>query len=555
MLVWVHCFYQKYLHGLIALFVFIGSGLRTEVEAWTYNYSTTPNRSWNAARQWCRQHFTDMVAIQNQKEISYLNEYLPKNSKYYWIGIRKINDKWTWIGTNKILTAEAENWAKGEPNNKGTSSDCVEMYIKRDLDTAKWNDQNCNSKKGALCYTASCAEDSCSVHADCEETIGNYTCKCHPGFQGPRCEEAVACDMLEAPEWGQLQCADMHGSFRFNSSCTFNCTQGFSLMGAWNLQCQASGSWDSDPPSCQVVKCPQLTSVPARGSMNCFNPIEPQSFNSTCEFSCEEGFNIIGSTSIQCDFRGLWTNGIPTCKARQCDALTAPLHGNLHCSHPHEDFSYNSSCSVSCEEGFLLNGTASIQCTSLGVWTESPPSCQGDSPHMLRYSLSAGSGCSGAEGLFSAVPAQQCDALTAPLHGNLHCSHPHEDFSYNSSCSVSCEEGFLLNGTASIQCTSLGVWTQPLPLCQARQCLPLVAPERSQMNCSHPHSLFSFGSRCELGCEEGFVLQGAPTLQCTESGLWSHTAPSCQDTACLLLVAVVELRVCFLLFQLDSAMH
>ena len=76
----------------------------------------------------------------------------------------------------------------------------------------------------------------------------------------------------------------------------------------------------------------------------------------------------------------------------------------------------------------------------------------------------------GSEGLFSAVPAQQCNVLTAPLHGSLHCFHPHEEFSFNSSCNMSCEEGFLLYGTDSTQCTSIGVWTEPPPFCLGNYC-------------------------------------------------------------------------------------
>uniref|UniRef100_A0AAR2JK91 C-type lectin domain-containing protein n=1 Tax=Pygocentrus nattereri TaxID=42514 RepID=A0AAR2JK91_PYGNA len=74
-------------------------------------------------------------------------------SGYYWIGLRKINNSWTWVGTSKKLTEEAKNWAKGEPNNGRNNEDCVEIYIKREKDEGKWNDESCKKKKTALCYT------------------------------------------------------------------------------------------------------------------------------------------------------------------------------------------------------------------------------------------------------------------------------------------------------------------------------------------------------------------------------------------------------------------
>lgn len=115
--------------------------------------------TWQTARDWCQQHYTDMVAIQNQEEIEHLNNWLPFKPTYYWIGIRKIDGAWTWVGTKKTLTAEATNWAVGEPNNgkKGgknfINENCVEMYIKRNVQPGKWNDERCNKKKTALCYT------------------------------------------------------------------------------------------------------------------------------------------------------------------------------------------------------------------------------------------------------------------------------------------------------------------------------------------------------------------------------------------------------------------
>ncbi|KAJ8387148.1 hypothetical protein AAFF_G00159600 [Aldrovandia affinis] len=122
MLLWAYCLCKKCHLGLLIALFSLGYDLTadTGVQAWTYHYSIRPNRDWNSARQWCLQHYTDMVAIQNQREIAYLNENLPKNRYYYWIGIRKLDGVWTWVGTNKTLTLESENWAKGEPNNRGT---------------------------------------------------------------------------------------------------------------------------------------------------------------------------------------------------------------------------------------------------------------------------------------------------------------------------------------------------------------------------------------------------------------------------------------------------
>lgn len=128
------------------------------VYCWSY-HASNDTMNWESARKWCREHFTDMVAIQNQEEIEHLKTLLPRRRGYYWIGIRKVNNVWTWVGTNKPLTKEAENWATNEPNNgdrlqtSSQAEDCVEMYIKREVDEGKWNDERCSKSKTALCYT------------------------------------------------------------------------------------------------------------------------------------------------------------------------------------------------------------------------------------------------------------------------------------------------------------------------------------------------------------------------------------------------------------------
>ncbi|CAL8253561.1 unnamed protein product [Merluccius merluccius] len=172
------------------------------VAGWSYFYSNT-TMDWKSARQWCRNHYTDMVAIQNQQEIEHLNSWLPRQPTYYWIGIRKVDNVWTWVGTNKSLTDQATNWATGEPNNAndgqgdGINEDCVEMYIKRESQAGKWNDEKCVKPKTALCYAAACKNDSC-VHGECVEMINSHKCQYRQGFYGDKCEQGPvgACDCV-----------------------------------------------------------------------------------------------------------------------------------------------------------------------------------------------------------------------------------------------------------------------------------------------------------------------------------------------------------------------
>ncbi|XP_045308947.1 L-selectin [Leopardus geoffroyi] len=285
---------------------------RHGTDCWTYHYSETP-MNWAKARKFCQENYTDLVAIQNKGEIEYLEQTLPFSRYYYWIGIRKVRGTWTWVGTNKSLTKEAENWGRGEPNNKKSKEDCVEIYIKRAKDAGKWNDDSCHKQKTALCYTASCQPSSCSNHGECVETINNYTCNCDVGYYGPQCQFVVQCEPLEAPDLGTMDCSHPVGTFSFSSQCTFNCSKGTDLIGVEETTCGPFGNWSSLEPTCQTISCKPLM-APDLGTMDCSHPLANFSFTSTCTFNCLEGTELIGERKIICGPSGIWSSPSPICQ-------------------------------------------------------------------------------------------------------------------------------------------------------------------------------------------------------------------------------------------------
>ncbi|XP_053892636.1 P-selectin-like isoform X5 [Malaclemys terrapin pileata] len=504
-------------------------GTQMEVGAWTYHYGNKSDYSWELARNFCRSFYTDLVAIQNQGEIVYLNKVLPRHRTYYWIGIRKINNVWTWVGTNKALTKEAENWANKEPNNKGKNQDCVEIYIKRDRDAGRWNDENCQKKKRALCYQAVKCPALATLgrgQLNCTHWHGHFTYNstctfsCEMGFvrngsetlactalgqwtvRPPLCE-AVKCPVLDSPGRGRLNCTHWHGDFTYNSTCAFSCETGFVRNGSETLECTALGQWTGHPPRCEAVKCPVLAAS-ERGRLNCTHWHGDFTYNSTCAFSCETGFVRNGSETVECTALGQWTGHSPRCEAVKCPVLDSPGRGQLNCTHWHGDFTYNSTCAFSCETGFVRNGSETLECTALGQWTGRLPRCE----------------------------AVKCPVLAASERGRLNCTHWHGDFTYNSTCAFSCETGFVRNGSETVECTALGQWTGHSPRCEAVKCPVLDSPGRGRLNCTHWHGDFTYNSTCAFSCEMGFVRNGSETLECTALGQWTGRLPRCEAVTC-----------------------
>ncbi|XDV41611.1 hypothetical protein PO909_010443 [Leuciscus waleckii] len=476
-------------------------------EGWSY-HSSHFKMDWEHARQWCRQNYTDMVAIQNKEEISHLNKFLPKVDGYYWIGIRKIDDRWTWVGTNKTLTKEAENWADKEPNNGGNNEDCVEIYIKRTQDEGKWNDESCLKKKTALCYTASCKDDSCvSGQGECVETINSHTCSCFKGCYGERCEHVVKCKPNEVTPAGHasVQCFHPKGNFSYDSHCEYSCEEGYELKGSSTTRCTSTTEWSSKPPTCQLIQCPELIK-PQEGEMQCNHPLGRFSYQSTCEFVCKEGYKLQdnSSSTLFCGATGRWNDSQPTCEIVKCKSedLTPPDHATVQCSDP-TDFSYDSQCEYSCEEGYELKGSSTTRCTSTTEWSSKPPTCE----------------------------LIQCPELIKPQEGEMRCNHPLGRFSYQSTCEFVCEEGYKLqdNSSSTLFCGATGHWNDSQPTCEIHHCPALGSPVNGELSCT---SSFSYGSKCSFDCVEGFLLQGALEISCTKMAKWSHEPPHCEAVVC-----------------------
>uniref|UniRef100_A0A182PU12 Sushi, von Willebrand factor type A, EGF and pentraxin domain-containing protein 1 n=1 Tax=Anopheles epiroticus TaxID=199890 RepID=A0A182PU12_9DIPT len=88
-------------------------------------------------------------------------------------------------------------------------------------------------------------------------------------------------------------------------------------------------------------------------------------------FQCNEGYELIGPSAIECLRTSKWTTGTPFCKLTRCGSIDAPLNGQVILSKT----SYGGEARFSCDEGFLISGAELLQCTARGSWSDHPPNC------------------------------------------------------------------------------------------------------------------------------------------------------------------------------------
>lgn len=64
---------------------------------------------------------------------------------------------------------------------------------------------------------------------------------------------AIACEPLESPVHGSMDCSPSPRAFQYNTSCSFRCAEGFTLRGADTVRCADSGEWTAPAPVCQGI--------------------------------------------------------------------------------------------------------------------------------------------------------------------------------------------------------------------------------------------------------------------------------------------------------------
>eukprot|EP00794_Sanderia_malayensis_P020491 gene20491-22507_t len=164
-----------------------------------------------------------------------------------------------------------------------------------------------------------------------------------------------------------------------------------------------------------------------------------------------------------------------------------------------------------CKKNYTMNGAPKVRCLSDGSWDVKPPTCLAycQRPNDERH-----------RGFSTTVPVglQEYDVGTRAI---FYC---HIGFRISGSNNVACN--LLRNGRAE--------WSTPFPTCVARECENKLQNQLLINGDYNPRSkTYSIGDIVTFSCDAGFELQGAKTIKCTITGLWSAiTWPRCAPMEC-----------------------
>uniref|UniRef100_A0A8C1YWL9 C-type lectin domain-containing protein n=1 Tax=Cyprinus carpio TaxID=7962 RepID=A0A8C1YWL9_CYPCA len=95
-------------------------------------YFVSEKMNWTEAQTYCRQHYTDLVTVNDQTYIDELLQSLPSGfSSMMWIGLYRMDEyfPWVWVwsdGSKALFTP----WDYSQPNNVGGQQYLQYIFLK-----------------------------------------------------------------------------------------------------------------------------------------------------------------------------------------------------------------------------------------------------------------------------------------------------------------------------------------------------------------------------------------------------------------------------------------
>ncbi|XP_064386347.1 sushi, von Willebrand factor type A, EGF and pentraxin domain-containing protein 1-like [Halichondria panicea] len=162
-----------------------------------------------------------------------------------------------------------------------------------------------------------------------------------------------------------------------NSMATYTCDTGYTISGATPITCMSdgtsAGTWSPTPPTCTIVTCPVLTS-PTNGALSTTS----RDYLTIAAYSCDTGYILTGnsgSTARQCFVTGQWSGVAPTCLPVDCGPLTI-ANGAVDTS---SGTTFMMTATYTCNTGYNIVGSVSRTCVASGtsgVWSSTAPTCE-----------------------------------------------------------------------------------------------------------------------------------------------------------------------------------
>ncbi|XP_072504066.1 complement receptor type 1-like isoform X9 [Notamacropus eugenii] len=322
------------------------------------------------------------------------------------------------------------------------------------------------------------------------------------------CLTPGVCGQCSSPPWLNFAVSksNFSSAFAVGYSLTYECRPGY-VTKKFNIICLENSTWSSvNDNECKRKSCGTPAEL-LHGRME----ITSLEFGSTLNYSCFEGYQLIGHSFNQCILSGntvIWEKEVPVCEPIRCDPPPAIPNGRYQ--NTKEYFSYGMVVSYECNTGtrgeklYDLVGNKTLHCTSkdnkVGIWNSPPPRC---------------------------ITPVVCQ--TPVIANGRRVLGFRRVYGLNDAVELECNPGFTMKGSRIVRCQTNSQWQPALPVC-FRGCLPPVEISHGRINRLKEH--FSFGEVVSYVCEPGYFLIGTASIKCIEPGKWNYQTPKCEVKSC-----------------------
>ncbi|XP_062499146.1 CUB and sushi domain-containing protein 3-like [Corticium candelabrum] len=388
------------------------------------------------------------------------------------------------------------------------------------------------------------------------EGIKSRTCRANKitaYWDPPEQTSTVSCKAKNCgrPE-ERLHCIRMGNYFQYPGVVKYDRAYGHCIVGPKQIQCNSSGQWSNETPSCKKIQCPPL-SDPQNGTVLLSS--EQRFVDDTATYSCHSGYElnmdktltIFTRTCLQPeDFRqctGIWSDKPPCCIPRSCpDPNTSNfrnggIQGNA--------YFYPETISLNCTVGHeLVGGGSYFQCNESGQWYEiSKPSDDASNQARKRINseLEKVKNCisktiktkhfSHKVRQFPSCQPVSCGRPPPLLNGR----YEGHVFSYGAMVRYHCNVGYCLVGTNTSICLKEGYWSSNTHRkCQALKCPNLQSISNGSVSVPSNY----LGETATYQCKTGFDLIGSRKRSCQKrssvncSLTWTEHPPTCRAKDC-----------------------
>ncbi|XP_062402439.1 beta-2-glycoprotein 1-like [Sardina pilchardus] len=208
---------------------------------------------------------------------------------------------------------------------------------------------------------------------------------CAPGYTRAGGSRVLIC--TRDGDWGKvsLKCAPKscpppdnptHGTAEFidivyKSTINYTCDEGYNLNGTTNSTCMHDGKWSHPPPVCEPVTC-GLAPIPISGKIVYDKkPVgDIVTFGFGGRYECLPPLALFGNERASCSAHGNWT-APPECRPVECPVPARISHGFITFA-VRREHGYKERVKYGCDVNYVMDGAPEIECEKTGQWSTKP---------------------------------------------------------------------------------------------------------------------------------------------------------------------------------------